>query len=100
MDTSAALTALKRDPDRAWLNEVASVQVQQALKHLDTAFKNFFEHRAKYPVFKRKQESLFAMRGISYLESMEGSQHIMARTPVNKAFLGFRKSMRKRACML
>lgn len=52
--TSAALTALKRTPEHAWLNEVSSVPVQQALRHLQTAFGNFFAKRAKYPTFKRK----------------------------------------------
>ena len=52
-DTSAALTALKREPETAWLNEVSSVPPQQALRHLDRAFRNFFEGRAKYPTFKR-----------------------------------------------
>ena len=53
-ETSAALTKLKRDPECAWLNEVSSVPVQQALRHLQTAFANFFAKRARYPQFKRK----------------------------------------------
>ena len=53
-ETSAALTKLKKDPEFVWLNEVSSVPVQQALRHLQTAFGNFFTKRAKYPTFKRK----------------------------------------------
>ncbi len=53
-ETSAALTALKRQPDTAWLNEVSSVPTQQALRHLDRAFRNFFEGRGKYPAFHKK----------------------------------------------
>jgi len=53
-ETSAALTALKKTPEHAWLNEVSSVPVQQALRHLQTAFANFFAKRARYPQFKRK----------------------------------------------
>ncbi len=53
-DTSAALTTLKQQETTAWLNEVSSVPPQQALRHLDKAFKNFFEGRAKYPTFKKK----------------------------------------------
>ncbi|HEY7091832.1 MAG TPA: transposase, partial [Ktedonobacterales bacterium] len=53
-DTSAALTALKREPQTAWLNGVSSVPPQQALRHLDRAFRHFFEGRAKYPAFKKK----------------------------------------------
>lgn len=52
--TSAALTKLQRDPGCAWLNDVSSVPVQQALRHLQTAFANFFARRAKYPAFRRK----------------------------------------------
>lgn len=52
--TSAALTALKKQPEFVWLNEVSSVPVQQALRHLQTAFGNFFAKRAKYPSFKSK----------------------------------------------
>ena len=53
-ETSAALTALKKQPELVWLNEVSSVPVQQALRHLQTAFANFFAKRTKYPSFKRK----------------------------------------------
>lgn len=53
-ETSALLTELKKTPEHAWLNEVSSVPVQQALRHLQTAFTNFFAKRAAYPTFKRK----------------------------------------------
>lgn len=53
-ESSAALTALKKQPEYAWLNEVSSVPVQQALRHLQTAFANFFAKRNRYPQFKRK----------------------------------------------
>jgi len=53
-ETSAALTALKKTEEHAWLNAVSSVPVQQALRHLQTAFANFFALRAKYPTFRRK----------------------------------------------
>jgi putative transposase len=51
---SAALTTLKQEPDTAWLNEVSSVPLQQALRHLDRAFHNFFEGRARYPTFHKR----------------------------------------------
>ena len=53
-ETSAMLTALKKTPEHAWLNEVSSVPIQQSLRHLQTAFSNFFARRNKYPTFKRK----------------------------------------------
>jgi putative transposase len=52
--TSAALTELKRQPDVAWLNEVSCVPVQQALRHLQTAFVNFWQNGAAYPNFKKR----------------------------------------------
>jgi len=52
--TSAALTQLKQAKQTQWLNEVSSVPLQQALRHLQGAFANFFEQRAAYPTFKRK----------------------------------------------
>jgi putative transposase len=53
-DTSAEFTKLKQQGDRAWLNEVSSVPLQQTLRHLERAFRNFFEGRAAYPKFKSK----------------------------------------------
>ena len=44
-ESSTVLTALKKQPEYAWLNEVSSVPVQQALRHLQTAFANFFGRR-------------------------------------------------------
>lgn len=52
--TSAALTKLKANPDYAWLREVSSVPLQQSLRHLQTAFRNFYEKRTRYPTFRRK----------------------------------------------
>lgn len=52
--SSAELTRLKRQADHSWLNEVSSVPLQQSLRHLQTAYRNFFDKRAGYPVFKKK----------------------------------------------
>src|SRR6266849_8003095 len=54
-ETSARLTQLKQQPEYTWLNDVSSVPTQQALRHLDKAFRNFFEGNAKYPAFKKKR---------------------------------------------
>jgi putative transposase len=37
-----------------WMNEISSVPQQQALRHLQTAFGNFFAKRSRYPTFKKK----------------------------------------------
>ena len=55
-ETSAMLTVLKKTEEFAWLNEVSSVPIQQSLRHLQTAFGNFFARRNKYPTFKKKKD--------------------------------------------
>ncbi|MER7006388.1 RNA-guided endonuclease TnpB family protein [Dactylosporangium sp. NPDC000555] len=55
--TSAMLTAWKRTDELAFLNDVSSVPLQQALRHLQVAFTNFFAKRARYPSFKSKKRS-------------------------------------------
>ncbi|MCK9868884.1 transposase [Nocardiopsis dassonvillei] len=55
--TSAMLTAWKRTEELSFLAEVSSVPLQQTLRHLHTAFGNFFGRRAKYPRFKSKKTS-------------------------------------------
>ena len=42
-ELSKQLTASKKTPERAWLAEVSSVVLQQSLRDLDTAYKNFFD---------------------------------------------------------
>ncbi|MBN6051847.1 transposase [Nonomuraea sp. RK-328] len=56
-ESSAALTAWKRSGDYDFLSEVSSVPLQQALRHLQAAFANFFAKRATYPTFKSRKKS-------------------------------------------
>ncbi len=56
------LTALKQQPATAWLREVDSQLLQQALRDLEQAFTNFFEHRARYPRFKAKKRDPLRFR--------------------------------------
>lgn len=51
---NARLTAIKRLPEYEWLNSVSCVPLQQALRHQQSAFSNFFAGRTKYPTFKKK----------------------------------------------
>ena len=53
-ETSTMLTSWKKQEDLQFLNEVSCVPLQQGLRHLQTAFTNFFAGRAKYPNFKKK----------------------------------------------
>lgn len=42
-ELSKQLTASKKTPERAWLSEVSSVILQQSLRDLDAAYRNFFD---------------------------------------------------------
>jgi len=55
-ESGRELTLLKRKVETAWLNEVSSVALQQALRDLQAAFNNFFEKRTGYPSFKKKSQ--------------------------------------------
>ncbi|MFI9543695.1 RNA-guided endonuclease InsQ/TnpB family protein [Streptomyces sp. NPDC052016] len=57
VQSSAALTEWKKTEEFAFLAEVSSVPLQQALRHLQAAFANFFARRAKYPRFKSRKKS-------------------------------------------
>jgi putative transposase len=54
VDANAYLTALKRDPQLAFLSEVSSVPLQQAIRTQQTAFTNFYAKRARHPRFKSR----------------------------------------------
>jgi transposase len=51
---NAYLTAMKGSEETGWLNEVSSVPLQQAIRHQQTAFSNFFAGRAGYPRYKSR----------------------------------------------
>lgn len=57
VQSSAALTQWKKTENLAFLAEVSSVPLRQALRHLQTAFENFFAQRAKYPRYKSRKKS-------------------------------------------
>ncbi len=70
-DTSNALTKLKKDPEKPWLKQVSSVPLQQGLRHLNTAFKNFFTGQSKYPRFKKKahrQSATYTRNAFTWIE--------------------------------
>ncbi|MER5379929.1 RNA-guided endonuclease TnpB family protein [Streptomyces sp. NPDC002688] len=57
VQSSAALTEWKKAEELAFLAEVSSVPLQQALRHLQSAFGSFFAKRAKYPRYKSRKRS-------------------------------------------
>jgi putative transposase len=56
-DLSRWLTQWKRTAGHEWLAAVPATCLTQCLRNQDAAFRNFFAHRAKYPLFKRKSTS-------------------------------------------
>jgi putative transposase len=78
------LTTLKHQNEVAWLQEVSSVPLQQGLRHLESAFRNFFDGRAKYPKFKKKRGSQSATYASSAFE-WDGMALTLAKmgTPLN-----------------
>jgi len=71
VEASAELTAIKKLPEYLWLNDVSSIALQQSIRHQQTAFKNFFEGRTRYPTFKKKtdhQSAEFTRSGFKYID--------------------------------
>jgi putative transposase len=56
-DLSRWLTQWKRTAGHEWLGNVPATCLTRCLRDQDTAFRNFFARRAKYPRFKRKSTS-------------------------------------------
>ncbi|MEV5514591.1 RNA-guided endonuclease TnpB family protein [Streptomyces flaveolus] len=67
-ELSQQLTAAKKTPGRAWLAEVSSVVLQQSLRDLDTAYRNFFDGlkgkrpRTGPPRFKSRKDTRQSVR--------------------------------------
>ncbi len=62
------ITEAKKTPERAWLADVSAVVVQQSLRDLDTAYRNFFDGlkgkrpRMGAPRYKSKRDTRQAVR--------------------------------------
>jgi len=66
---NAYLTAMKASEDLGWLNEASSVPLQQAIRHQQVAFSNFFARRARYPRYKSRngrQSAEYTRSGFRY----------------------------------
>ena len=89
---SALLPVLKAKEETAWLNEVPSQALQQVVKHLDSAFQNFFAGRTGFPRFKSKfgKQSFTVPQGVKIEGSMiklpkfGGVKAVIHRTPTGK----------------
>ena len=63
---------MKNDLDTCWLKQAHSQVLQSALLHLDIAFKNFFQGRARFPRFKSKygKQSIQYPQGVKLKEGL------------------------------
>ena len=73
---SKELTALKDQPETAWLKEVDSQALQQVLRDLDKAFNNFFERRAGFPRFKAKKRCTPSFRIPQRVKVADGKVYV------------------------
>ena len=55
-ETSSLLTELKKKEEYVWLNLSDSMALQESLRDLDRAFRNFFRKNNDYPVFHSKHD--------------------------------------------
>ena len=65
-------TALRRDPEYAWLQEYSFKSVRYVLKYLADAYQAFFQGQRDYPVFKRQHAH---QDGFTLPESVQVRDH-------------------------
>lgn len=79
-EVDLAMTQLKKKPELAWLKEVSATPLQQSLRHLQTAFVNFFEKRSKYPKFhKRGQRDSATYTRCAFTFEVENQRLLLAK---------------------
>ncbi|MBY7516994.1 transposase [Escherichia fergusonii] len=84
LQANARLTALKKEPEYIWLNDVSCVPMQQVLRHQQQAFANFFAGRAAYPAFKSKRHKQAAEFTASAFKYCDGNLYMAkSRSPLD-----------------
>lgn len=61
IDLHKELTQLKKT-ELSWMYEVSKCSPQEALRDLDEAYTNFFQHRAEHPKYKSKKNGIGSFR--------------------------------------
>lgn len=83
---NAYLTAMKATDELGWLSEVSSVPLQQAIRHQQVAFTNFFAGRTRYPRYKSRtgrQSAEYTRSGFRYRDG----RLFLAKTDAPLAFV-------------
>ena len=86
----AVITDAKKTPERAWLSEVSTVALQQAVRHAHRAYVNWWQHGTKPPRMRRKhgrQSFTLTQRGFRVRGAGDGSD----RARVHLAKIGWVK---------
>ena len=60
-DTAKMLTDWRSSDDLGFLSEVSVVPLQQSLRHLQSAFNNFWKKTSRYPRFKSRKKSVLSL---------------------------------------
>lgn len=61
LETAKMLTKWRNSEELGFLSEVSVVPLQQSLRHLQTAFNNFWKKRSRYPRFKTRKKSTLSL---------------------------------------
>jgi putative transposase len=75
-ELSRRLTELKKQPETAWLKDVDSQAVQQALADLQRAYVNFFEKRARFPRYKSRKRDRARFRIPQRVSVSDGAVYV------------------------
>jgi putative transposase len=91
----AELTALKRVPETAWLAEIQAQLLQQVLRDLEQAFKNFFAKRARFPRMKHKKTDRLRFRIPQHVVVEQNAVYIpkigLVKARIHRSILGTSK---------
>lgn len=81
-DLSRRLTALKQQPETAWLKDVDSQAMQQVLADLQRAYVNFFQKRSRFPRFKSRKRDQARFRIPQRVRIVDGAVYVPKVGPV------------------
>ena len=82
VDTCKLLTTLKRYDEFSWLKEAENTAMQQSLRDLDKAYKNFFKKKSGYPRFKSKHSHTQSYRTNKHIHLYETKIKLPKLTPI------------------
>ena len=91
---AADLVDLKKE--KPFLKEVDSIALQQALRHLDTAFQNFFRDKSKgYPKFKSKKNHHYSYSTVCVNNNIKLENSVLTLPKIGKIRIKQHRSIPK-----